>query len=282
MSLACRSYLFVPGHRPDRFDKAAASGVDAVVLDLEDAVPPPYKRAARDVVAAWLRPGRPAVVRINPPGAEGFAEDLAMCRASRVPVVMVPKAERPEDLAHVRDATGAVLLPLVETARGLAGVHAIAAVRGVQRLAFGSVDFQLDLDVDGDEALLPARMALVMASRLAGLLPPVDGVSTALKDPDRVHQDAAMARRLGFGAKLCIHPDQVEAVHRAFAPTRLQLEWAQAVVSASEASGGAAVQVQGRMVDLPVLRRARRMLNAHTGARHVSVLPARPLAGSGA
>lgn len=262
-----RSYLFVPGHRPERFDKALASGADAVVLDLEDAVPHAGKSAAREAIASWLRarpaasPGGVVVVRTNAADTPYFDGDLAAARVG-AQVLMLPKSERAADLARLAEALpGLALLPLVETAVGIEAAAEIARAPGVQRLVFGSIDFQHDLGIDGEgEELLLFRSQLVLQSRLAGLGAPVDGVSTALDDPARVQAETVRARRLGFGAKLCIHPRQVAPIHQGFAPTPAQLEWARRVLDAAKRSGGAAVAMDGAMVDRPVILRAQAIL----------------------
>ena len=270
-----RSYLFVPADRPERIAKALASGADAVIVDLEDAVAPDAKAGARAALAQWLagaanaphQPHVPLFVRTNAPGSEWFADDLALCgRSAAVSGVMLPKAERVADLDAVRHAApGRALIPLIETAEGFDQLRALAGATGVQRLAFGSIDFQLDLGISaGDEgdgtALLFFRSQLVLASRLASLLPPIDGVTPALDDDAPVLRDAQAARRLGFGAKLCIHPRQVAAVNAGFTPSDAEVDWARRVVAAVERSGGAAVAVDGKMVDRPVLLRARAVL----------------------
>ncbi len=257
-----RSLLFVPGHRADRFDKALAAGASAVIIDLEDAVAPADKDAARAALAGWLRPEHAVIVRINSADTPWFAADLALCGAPGVAGVMCPKAERPETLAQVAAAGARGLLPLVESAAGIANLDALARAPGVWRLAFGSIDLQVDLglkDATEDE-LLPLRLQLVLASRLAGIGAPVDGVSTAIDDADRLAQDVARARRLGFGGKLCIHPKQVALVNAGMAPSAAELAWAQRVTDASAAAGGAAVAVDGKMVDKPVLLRAAAIL----------------------
>jgi len=253
-----RSYLFVPGNRPERFDKALAAGADAVIVDLEDAVPPAEKDAARATVAAWLSADRPVVVRINGPDTEWFGQDLALARSPGVAAVMLPKAQRIEDIrAIVTAGSGALVLALIETAGGFANAQKIASAPGVARLVFGSIDFQLDLGIRGeDEELLTFRSQLVLVSRLAGIAAPVDGVSTAIDDAAQLEADAARARRFGFGAKLCIHPRQVATVNRAFSPTEEELAWARRVLDAAAKAGGAAVAVDGKMVDRPVILRA--------------------------
>lgn len=259
-----RSYLFVPGDRPERFQKALAAGADAVIIDLEDAVAPAAKQAARAAVSTWLQQAGqgPLVVRVNSAQTEDHAEDLRLCAHPAVQAIMVPKAEDPGLLACVATvAPGKALLPLIESAHGLDAARQLATVPGVARLVFGSIDFQADLGIEGDDdELLAFRSHLVLVSRLAGLAAPVDGVTTALDDDQAVLRDTLRARRLGFGAKLCIHPKQVAPVHQAFAPTPAELDWARRVLAAAEASGGATVAVDGKMVDAPVLLRARRLM----------------------
>lgn len=254
-----RSYLFVPGHRPERFDKAVAAGAHAVIIDLEDAVPVAEKADAREHVASWLTPDRPVYVRVNGPGTEWFQDDVALCRMPGVAGVMLPKAEGVEDVR--RFAGQCPVIPLIETAAGLWGLEPIAREPGVLRLAFGSLDFQSDLGVEGDhEELLYYRSRLVLLSRVAGLQPPVDGVSVAIHDQDALRADVLRARRMGFGGKLCIHPAQVATVNEAFLPDEEAVTWARRVIEAARAADGGAVSVDGRMVDRPVMARARRIL----------------------
>jgi len=253
-----RSLLFVPGHRPDRFDKALAAGADAVIIDLEDAVAPPDKRAAREALQRWLAPSRPVMVRINGAETEWFLDDLAVCEAAGVSAVMLPKAERGDQVAQVMAAGAPRVLPLIESAAGFAALAEVAGAPGVCRLAFGAMDFQVDLgmrDAHEDE-LLWFRSQIVLSSRLANLPSPIDGVTASITDEKRLHDDAQRARRLGFAGKLCIHPSQVRGVHAGFTPGAEELAWAQRVIAATEAANGAAVQVDGKMVDRPVLLRA--------------------------
>ena len=265
-----RSYLFVPGHRADRFDKALASGADAVVLDLEDAVAPQDKVAARDALARYLaaadddRRAR-LVVRINDERTPWFDDDLQLLAATRAAAVMLPKAEAVATLARVRSACpGIGVLALVESARGVLNAEALAAADGVQRLVFGTLDFALDLDLVDDPASGPvgldaAASRLAWASRAAGLPPPVAGVTPAIHDPALLRADFARARAHGFGAQLCIHPQQVAWVHEALRPADDEIEWAQRVLAAAASTQGA-VQLDGRMIDRPVVERARRLL----------------------
>jgi len=278
-----RSLLFVPGHQPERFDKACRSGADAVVLDLEDAVPPDAKDAARGMVGHWLAAqalgadaaARPQIaVRVNAADTAWHAQEMAMCRAGGLRRLRLPKVQHPVVLRAAASALGeqARLWPLIETARGMHGVEEIAAAPQVERLVFGTIDFQADLNIetgddaledDGeDRALLYFRSRMVLASRLAGLQAPVDGVTTAIGDCERIEADARQARRLGFGGKLCIHPRQVESVNKGFMPSPARVAWARRVIEADAASGGAPVAVDGKMVDRPVVLRARAVLAA--------------------
>ncbi|MER5435820.1 CoA ester lyase [Streptomyces sp. NPDC002588] len=256
---SARSWLFVPGHRPDRFPKAVASGADLVIIDLEDAVADEDKARARASAADWLAQGNDTVVRINPPGTPWFESDLMEAARHGCPV-MVPKAEDPAVLADIaaRVAGRCALVPLIETAGGVERAREVCATAGVARVAFGNVDLagQLGVAWDDHAALAYARSRLVLACAAAGIRSPVDGVTTAVKDGGALQEDIAHARRLGFTGKLCIHPGQVEAVSRGFAPSREELEWARGVLTA----GDSVTTVDGRMVDKPVLERARHLL----------------------
>jgi citrate lyase subunit beta / citryl-CoA lyase len=262
-SLAPRSYLFVPGNRPDRYAKALAAGADAVIVDLEDAVPLKDKQSARDALAAWLSLEHPVFIRVNGAESQWFREDLPLCKMPGVAGVLLPKAENPEDIRTVAEhsAPTTPILPLIETARGFWNAYALAQAPNAQRFVFGSIDFQLDLGIQGeDEELLYFRSQLVLVSRIAGLEPPVDGVTTAIDDAERIRGDTLRAKRLGFGAKLCIHPRQVSVVNECFEPSAEEESWAKRIVEAAEAVHGAAVSVDGKMVDRPVIARAEAIL----------------------
>jgi citrate lyase subunit beta / citryl-CoA lyase len=264
-----RTYLFVPGNRPERFAKALASGADAVVLDLEDAVAAEAKGDAREAIAEWAAAAGPAdrarvVVRINDAASSCFAADLRLLSDTGLATVMLPKAEAPEEVGAVRAAVPhASVLALVESARGVARVDAVAAAAGVMRLAFGTLDYALDLDLDiteGPDALAYAASRMAIAARVAGLAAPVAGVTPQLDDEAQLLADLAWSRRHGFGAKLCIHPKQVAAIHAALAPGPQDLDWARRVLAAEAASPGAA-RLDGRMIDRPVVLQAQRTLH---------------------
>lgn len=278
------SYLFVPGNRPERFDKACASGAHAVILDLEDAVAPDAKSEARNSIGAWLQDsgrrdrarGIAIAVRVNATSTPWFIGDLELCRHPGLDLVLLPKAEHADGIAEVTRALapGASVLPIVESALGIERVASIAAAPRVSRLAFGTLDFRVDLGLGSDSERAPGdeehelaffRSRIVLASKLAGLHAPVDGVTAAIDDAARIEAEARRARRFGFGAKLCIHPKQIEPVHRAFQPTAAQLEWARRVLAAVAQSGGSAVQLDGRMVDRPVILEAESILGRAAG-----------------
>ncbi len=264
--------LFVPGDRPDRFGKALAAGADVVIVDLEDAVVPAAKTAARAHVAAAAADGARFLVRINALDGPEHAADAALLRAltgggSTAPLgVVVPKAENPGALAALLAGVPAGPLPvvaLVETARGVQAAPALAAVPGLTRLAFGALDLTADVGAVGDAGPLLgyARSRVVVASRAARIAGPLESPPTEIADLAAVTAAARAARGLGFTGCLCLHPAQLAAVRTAFAPSAEELAWARRVLAA----GDAAAQVDGRMVDRPVAERARRLLAAASG-----------------
>lgn len=260
-----RSFLFVPGMRPERFGKALACGADTVIVDLEDAVAEADKAEARahvsQAASAFAASATRVLLRINGFGTPWFDDDLALLSAGGIDGIVLPKAECATALLEVTRATDKPILPIIESALGVWQVIDVAQAPGVERLIFGSVDYELDLDCAGSwDALLYARSRIVLASRVAALLPPVDGVTVTLDDTAQLAADASRARQLGFGGKLCIHPKQIAQVNASFSPGEEELAQARKLVEAFERAGGGAVSVDGRMVDLPVLLKARRQL----------------------
>jgi citrate lyase subunit beta/citryl-CoA lyase len=258
--MTARSWLFVPGDRPDRFGKAAACGAHVVVHDLEDAVGAAGKDDARAAVGRWLSGPARGFVRINASGTAWHPDDLAAAGSwPGLAGVMVPKAEDPGVLAALVRRLTVPVVALVETARGVSALAELCRVPGVERIAFGSLDYALDVGCAHEpEALLTARSLIVLESRAAGLATPVDGVTTALDGGDDLERDVGRARRLGFGGKLCVHPSQVAAVNAGFAPTGDQIRWARAIVAA--AGEGATRGADGHLIDRPVLARAEALL----------------------
>lgn len=283
-----RSALFVPGNRPDRIDKAMAAKADVVIIDLEDAVPAAEKSAARETAATKLESagaGR-VLIRVNGMDTPFFEEDLDAVLARGLSGLMVPKVEDERSIPQLhammraletRRKLGPVpVLALIESARAVAGIHRILEAPTtpprLQALAFGAADYTSDLGIaitgDGQELAYP-RARLAVASRAAGLLPPLDTpFMMDLKDLQALEADALRAKQLGFGGKLCIHPNQVEIVNRTFSPRPEEVRQAEAVVGAFEeaqAKGVGAIQVEGKFIDKPVVERARQVLRLARG-----------------
>ena len=261
------TYLFVPGNRPERFVKALDSGADRVIIDLEDAVSPVAKADARQAIAAWMGGGatvlrRRVLIRINDADTPWHVDDLALIKTVNPACVMLPKCESAAQVADLMLALtpDACVLPLIETARGIMALPDIAGATGVARLAFGSLDYMADMGIPaGSPALDFAAAQIAIASRAAGIASPVAGVTPDI-DSARVSADMAQARDLGFGAKMCIHPSQIAAVRAALAPVAAELAFAQRVLQAWTASAGGAIQLDGKMVDRPVVLRAERIV----------------------
>ena len=263
--MPARSYLFVPGDRPERFAKALASGAHAVILDLEDAVQPARKAEARHRVVQWLASASQAVlVRINPAETPWHDDDCAVLVSPQVRGVMIPKAQARDDVirvgSHLRPEQE--ILPLIETAAGYACLSEIAACPQVGRLAFGTFDFMADTGIQEDgQALDAIRTQMVLTSRLAQLAAPIDGVCLAVDDAERIRAETLRSRRWGMGGKLCIHPAQVDAVNVGFAPTDAERAWAARVMQALQSGTLGAVAVDGKLVDRPIALRAQTILS---------------------
>lgn len=257
---SARSLLFVPGDRPERVAKALASGAHAVIVDLEDAVAPADKERARQAVVDDPR----VLVRINASGTDWHEGDLAFLAGRRIAGIVLPKAEEAGTVERVARDTSLPVVPLVESAQGLYALDMIAKARGVARVAFGHLDFQLDGGVqasDDEHELDSVRLAIALASRRAALPAPIDGVTTVLDDDARLRADARRAKRLGFRAKLCIHPKQVDVVNAAFGASPAEIEWARRVTAAATEADGA-FRLDGQMIDAPVIARAQALLGS--------------------
>lgn len=280
---AIRSFLFAPGNHPRRVEKALTLDADAVILDLEDACPVAEKVATRPVVVEALRRPRACrgYVRVNPLSTEFGYGDLVAVIGPGLDGIVLPKVESADELrtadwliAQLERENGLPaksidLMPIVETGRGLRAVDAIAqAGTRVRRLSFGAGDFTLDMNLtwSRDETeLLPCRSAIVLASRAAGLDAPVDTVWIRLQDKEGFAASAERVRGLGFGSKLCIYPDQVPVVNRAFSPSDREIAWAERVIGAfteAEAAGSASIQLDGQFLDYPIVYAAERTLAA--------------------
>lgn len=269
-----RSYLYVPGDRPDRLAKAASRGADAIIADLEDAVAPAAKDRARDEVADWLdtapdagqQPGPQIWVRVN--GGERRADDLrAVAGHPRLTGILLPKVDHADEIAAAAamlpDDVAVRWAPMIESAVGLVHVHEIAAAQNVHQLHIGEMDLAADLGLTptrSERELLYARSLLVIASRAAGLVPPPAPVSAEIDDLGRFEQTTRRLDALGFVGRDCIHPAQVAVVNAVFTPSADDVAWATEVLARAESGPGAFRDSTGAMVDEALLRRARRIV----------------------
>lgn len=267
-----RSFLFCPADAERRLQSALSSDADVVVADLEDGVAPASKEAARRSLAELAeRPNHGPILmaRVNGVGSGALAQDLGVARTAGVAAVMLPKAT-PGGVAEAA-AAGFPVIALVETAAGVLSAAEIARHPAVIALALGGADLAVELRLeerrDGLE-LIVARGWLVIASAAAGLRPPVDVVHLDVADADGLREQAHLARSLGMGGKLCIHPRQLAVVHEVFTPSADAIEHARRLVSAYEEGlrrGDGVGLLDGRLVDAPVADRAREILNQAQG-----------------
>ena len=266
---AVRSILFVPGDRPERYQKALAAGADAICIDLEDAVAPGRKAGARASAARFLVNLRAAsqpsiIVRVNDPTTGRGERDASALAGDRRPdAFMIPKVTSAEGVHRAQQLMGddVPLLPIIETARGLENAAKIgAATSAVAALVFGGFDLSAELGAEPDwEFLLYARSRVVHAAALNGL-DAIDMPSRDLKKMSGLRAEATKARRLGYSGKVAIHPAQIAAIHEVFTPSREEIRTARKILEADRAAGGGAVAVGGKMVDRPVVEAARRVL----------------------
>jgi len=253
-----RTSLYVPGDRPERFDKALASGADAIILDLEDGVSADNKKLALTNVCSWLGANgtASALVRINS-GILGAA-DVQELRTVGLPRLVVPKAT-PETCG----IEGGDIVALIETAEGVARIDEIAQITQVRRIAIGEADLAEDLGMwpspDGRE-FAPIRSHIVVTSAHRGLEAPAGPVPTDIDDLEALEATSEALRRMGFGGRSVIHPKQVEIVNRVFEPSASEIEWAKGVIAANRASDGQIAVYDGGFVDAPIVARARRIL----------------------
>jgi citrate lyase beta subunit len=270
---ALRSLLFAPGSDERKLRKALAGQADAVVCDLEDAVAPAEKAAARELVARLLAEVETAgarMVRVNGVETAQWQEDLRAVAALELDAIVLPKAT--PDAVRALGSEGPPVIAIVETARGVRLAYETAAAPRVAALVLGAADLGAELGLeprpDGQE-ILYARSQLVLDSAAAEIRPPFDVVHLDVRDGAGLEAEARLARSLGFGGKVCIHPEQVPIVNRVFAASPEQVEWAERVVEAyeqGESEGRGAVALDGAMVDRPIVERARQILSQAKGA----------------
>jgi citrate lyase subunit beta/citryl-CoA lyase len=267
-----RSFLFVPGTHPGRFQRALDSGADAVVFDLEDAVDATRKDEARRLVAEFLSVssahGAMRLVRVNAAATDWLTRDLAMIAATaNVDGIVVPKAADAAGVERVSESCGGrPVFPLLETAKGILHAEAVASARAtIPALLFGAEDLTAAIGVartiDGEE-LLYARSRVVLAATAAEA-DAIDAVFTAIGDESGLRRDAGRARALGFRGKMAIHPAQIPIIHDAFSPSPEEVAQARRIVAAfdrAQASGEGVIRLDDAMVDAPVVARAREVL----------------------
>jgi citrate lyase subunit beta/citryl-CoA lyase len=280
-----RSALFVPGNRPDRIDKAVKTAADAVIIDLEDAVPYTLKADTRPVVRKKIleHQSRRIMVRVNGLETEFFQSDLNEIAVEELACIIIPKIETPGQIGeagrrlsevesrHNLPSGNISIIALIESALGVENAFRITSEKlkpaRLYTVAFGAADFSLDMGIQmttTGEEIAYARARLAVACRAAGTAPPIDTpFMIDLKDMQALEADARHARQIGFQGKLCIHPSQVDACNRIFSPSEKDIEYAHKVIAAfkqAEASGTAVIQVNGKFIDPPVVKLAHRIL----------------------
>lgn len=280
-----RTALFVPGNRPDRVDKAVNTRADAIIIDLEDAVHPAEKEKTRHIIRDKIKEhqGRKIIVRINALNTQFVHGDLEEVVVENLSGIMLPKVERASHIQEINtllldmekrnklEPGSITIIPLIESALAVENIFQIVSERtDPERLftvAFGAADFTLDLGIkitkSGEELSYP-RSRIAVACCAAGIQPPIDTpFMIDLKDLDALKKDTKRARQLGFGGKLCIHPSQVEICNRLFSPAKEEIEYAKKVIQAfeeAEAGGIAAIQIEGKFIDYPVVEQSRCIL----------------------
>lgn len=266
-----RSLLFAPATRPERFAKAAASGADAVCLDLEDAVAPGDKGLARTAALNFLaaRPaGGPAIgLRLNGRGTPWFDDDLKAAARAGADFFMIPKAASAQDFAMLQRALGESrpFWPLIETPEALMRAWEIAAAPAVAGVLFGAFDFSAEVGCDMSwEPLLFARGQIAAACARAGVQA-LDAPPAAIDDPDALRQETDRARRMGFTGRACIHPAQVAPVNAVYSPDAAAISHARRILAAFDAAAGGPAILDGKLIELPVARQARRILDRAQG-----------------
>jgi citrate lyase subunit beta / citryl-CoA lyase len=252
--------LYVPGDRPDRFDKAAASGADSVILDLEDSVAPAHRTAAREHVAKWLAGGPEIDVQVR----IGSLDDLAALPDDVA--IRLPKVGSADDVGAVGERD---VHALVETASGVEHAYPIASHPRVVSIGLGEADLAADLGITAESALEWIRVRVVVAARAAGLPAPMMSAYTDIADLDGLAGSCAVGRALGMVGRTAIHPRQLPVIRAAFAPTTEELAWAQEVLAALDgAEVGVAVLRSGAMIDAAMARRARRLVRLQEQPNH--------------
>ena len=264
-----RTWLFVPATRIDRVAKAFASGTDAVIVDLEDAVARVDKAEARKALRSYYDSNdyHPIWVRINQAGSEDFEEDLKICQQMpNLAGLILPKAERASDIEKVHNATGLPIIALIETALGLYQIDSMTKASGLLAFSYGFLDLCNDLQVQvgtaaADIIANQIRYQLLLISKVHSLLAPIDTVYTDFNDDKGLSQRVQLWSQMGMSGMLCIHPKQVAVVQQSLQPTDDEIDFAKRVLEEYEQSGQAVFKIDGNMIDAPVIERCRQLLD---------------------
>jgi citrate lyase subunit beta/citryl-CoA lyase len=280
-----RAALFVPGNRPERIDKAVVTRADAVIIDLEDSVPLSEKESTRSIVRKKIEEhkNKKLFIRVNALGTEFLNADLDEVITEGLWGLMLPKVEEAYHIGRINSLIldqeqkkslepGSIgLIPLIETSLAVEKIFEIVSTKSeperIITVAFGAADYALDMGIrltkTGDELEYP-RARIAVACHAVKLMPPLDTpFMIDIKDFVSLEEDSLRAKRLGFGGKLCIHPSQIEIIRKVFSPTQAEIEYAKKVIDAfkkAEANGLAAIQLDGKFIDYPVVEHARRIL----------------------
>ena len=279
---AYRSFLFAPGNHPRKVEKVFGCGADHVILDLEDAVANAEKVATRAVIVEALRQPRNCggYVRVNSYNTEFCYGDVVGIVGPWLDGIVLPMVESREQLLAFDWLLGNLererglpvggidIIPIIETGKGVAAAREITCCGSrARRLAFGAGDYTHDMNMDWslDEGELQAvRAETVLASRIAGMEPPIDTVWIHIKDLDNLQKSSVLAKGMGFQGKMCIYPPQVEVVNRVYTPTAEELDFAKRVVAAfeeAERQGSSSIQMDGYFIDYPIVYKAQRTLD---------------------
>lgn len=264
-----KTWLFVPATRIDRVAKAFASGADAVIVDVEDAVALEDKASAREALQHYHDSAdyQPIWVRINKAGSEAFIKDIALCQQMpNLAGIVLAKAEQASDIEQAYQGTGLPIIALIESAVGLYNIDAMAKVSGLAGFSYGFLDLCNDLQVQvgtaaADIIANQIRYQLILTSKVHQLSPPIDTVYPDFNDEIGLSARVSLWSQMGMSGMLCIHPKQVAVVQQALRPTDAALSFAQRVVEEYERSGQAVFEIDGQMVDAPVIARCRQLLD---------------------
>ncbi len=280
-----RTLLFVPGNRPERVDKAVNAGADVVIIDLEDAVPLALKEETRPMVREKLlqHKGQNIIVRVNALDSGFLKDDLDEILTEELSCIIVPKVESSANIREINSLLleaekkkgmkpGATsIIPLIESARAVQNIYEIVCERTdperLHTVAFGAADYTLDMGIEmtleGNELFYP-RSRIAVACKAAGVEPPLDTpFMIDVKDTEGLKVDALRAKTLGFQGKLCVHPSQIGPCNAMFSPGADEIDYARKVIYAfeeAEAKGLAAIQLNGKMIDYPVVERSKRIV----------------------